>query len=213
MPAKIKRGYKKSYKRTAYRRFKRIPPTVRSSFKTSVKAGYFKLKVAPSILAPSAAVVSAHWTVRTPVNALELSNVNALYDFYRVCAFKIKFIPAAPNEIASSNYYRPVYLVFDNDADSSAGANITSVNQALQYDVCKIKDCSRPWKYYIKVPKINQGFQTGGVNQCVIDRKGNIDIAKPCYTGDVSLYGDSFTSAISLGTVIITYYCKYTIRR
>lgn len=175
---------------------------------------FYKLKYTTAVTA-AAGVLSLKFTMRYPDSALELSAFNALFDSYRVCALKLKFYPSVPNDTSTTTAYSPLYAVVDQDADSSGANFLTSVNQALQYERVRAINMYKPWKLYVKIPKVYSGFTNSGTprTRCTVLKDGFIDINTPMYTGTVGFYGTGFTGTTNYGNLVVTYYTAYENRR
>lgn len=195
------------------RRTKRfvIKRYLRKKAKLGLNAYKLKLPV-QSVTSDVAGVINPAFSTRIPSGALELTNFNALYDSYRVCAVKVKFIPYGPNDTTSTRDYQPLFGVHDPD-DLSGTNTITSVNQILQYDNFKTFNLYKPWKWYFKVSKIMNGKQANGTDDIITYGRGLIDINTPCYTGNMCFYGIDYTPSTKYGNLIVTYYILYANRR
>lgn len=126
------------------------------------------------------------------------SSLVSLYDEFRVAGISIKFIPARPSDPASSTSYRPVYTFTDFD---SVGLNLT-IENIVAYDNMKVFDMSKPWKRYMKIPKL---INTAGTT---VARPGWMDTASPTTTGSLYLRADGLTANTVYGKLIVTYYIK-----
>jgi hypothetical protein len=81
-----------------------------------------------------------------PSGYTDWSSYAALWDEYRPLAMKLTFIPN--NQYSkTTTICVPLYVVIDRD---SAGA-LSSKNQAIQYESCKIKSLENRWTYGAKM--------------------------------------------------------------
>ena len=69
-----------------------------------------------------------------------------LFDYYRVAAMKMKFVPTVT---ADATYnFAPAYVL--HDVNSKSLPSITTTT-AIQYENCRIVNMQRPWKYCRKM--------------------------------------------------------------
>jgi len=81
-----------------------------------------------------------------PSGYTDWSSYAAIWDEYRVLAMRLTFIPN--NQYSKTTTLTvPLYVVIDRD---SSGA-LSSKNQAVQYESCKIKSLENRWSYGIKM--------------------------------------------------------------
>lgn len=151
---------------------------------------FFKLKrVYP--LSTSAGLITFTDNPRNPSSAQDWSSVAALFDSYRVCAVKYKFIPSRPNDTTLTTAYEPLYAAWDSD-----GTGPTSINAAMQYENLKIKNLSMPWSIYQYIGKI----VTSG------ESTGYASTASPITTGEMVFLASGLNSSATYGQLIQTYY-------
>ncbi|UPW41884.1 capsid protein [Dipodfec virus RodF1_131] len=136
----------------------------------------------------------------------EWSNIITLYDYYRVCAIKIKVFPVAnyadANVLAqTTQYYQPVFCVHDVNSTTIPSANLTSDN-FLQYGNCKVYNQYRPFRYYRKMWRT---IQTAGSTS---DTRGYKPTASPFATQCIGLlYTGLFKqSNMEFSTILVTFY-------
>lgn len=184
-----------------------------SSFARSLvpDTGSFKLRGFYTVTSTGAGGISNGFRLTQPDNfdgggtALQDWNSLAnLYDSYKVTGMSLQWIPAVPNDSTATTAYRPLYVFMDID---SVGLTPTD-NQALQYANCKVKDMSKPWKAYFKIPAL---VNTSGTT---VASPGWMDTATPTQTGSVYISRQSsLTNSTVYGTVILSYYIKVHIRK
>lgn len=138
-------------------------------------------------------------------NALQdWTSLSNLYDEFRVTGIKLTWIPSFPNDTSATTAYRPLYVIMDTD---SVGLSPTD-NQCLQYDNCQIKDMSKKFTVYYRIPKL---INNAGSN---VSEPGWMDTASPTATGSIYLARQaSLTASAAYGTVILEYYILCRIRK
>lgn len=145
----------------------------------------------------------------TPINMgsfTEWDSCVQLYDYYRVCAVKIKSYPISnTSEItdltATSQYYAPVFVVHDVNSTTLATQTI-NIDNFLQYGNCKVFNQYRPFKYYRKMWKT---IQTAGATN---DPKGYKPTSQPFASQCLAvLYSGHYTqSDMELCRIVVTFY-------
>lgn len=76
------------------------------------------------------------------------------------------------------------------------------------YGNMRIKNLSRPWSYYVRVPKL---VNTGSATTAVV---GYMDTAAPAATGSVYVSkAGGLTASTNYGTLIFTYYIHAFLRK
>lgn len=94
-------------------------------------------------------------------------NYSALYDDVRLAAIKIKYIPYGNvnviNQTGPVNLYNaPIYFCIDyNNEYNNVSPTPLSINAMQEYENCKMFNPYRPWKKYIKVPKLLADASSG----------------------------------------------------
>lgn len=146
--------------------------------------------------------VLQHVITNDPTLFEDWENVKALFDSYKICALKVKFIPSRPNDSsdhsgATGVTYNPCYVVGDPD-DVNA---MTSVDQAIQYENMKVKNLFRPWTYYMKIPK-----RTQVSTATTIIGNGYIDCAMETPNASIKVFSDGLTADLPYGQFIVTGY-------
>lgn len=151
---------------------------------------FFKLKrVYP--LTTSSGLISFTDNPRTPSSAQDWSNVSGLFDSYRVCAVKYKFIPSFPNDTSVTTNFQPLYVTWDND-----GTGPSTINAAMQYENLRIKNMCMPWSVYQYIPKIMTSGQPNGY----------ASTASPISVGDMTFLASGLNTTATYGQLIQTYY-------
>lgn len=129
----------------------------------------------------------------------DLSNLTQLFDNYRIFGIKLKYTPFLQY---GSNSNVPFYIVKDFDDETA----LSSVSQAVQYENHKVKMSNRPWKYYCKVPKI--GSTTANTYGY-----GWFDLATAPNQAGLKFYCSNMTNTTNYGTMDVTYYIGFKLRR
>lgn len=193
MPRKV---YRKRRVNRKYIRSKKKKYARRNYMGASGKR-FFKLRLVTSFDTSAAGILNYAWT-SNPSSYQDWTSVSSLFDTYRTCAIKLKYIPHAPNDTTSTVAFQPVYVIGDPDSSS---APISAINDAVQYENLKVKNLYRPWTHYYKFPKLSS---TGGSN--VVLNKGYTDCANPTSIGLVQAYTNNLSLSTTYGTVISTLY-------
>lgn len=161
---------------------------------------YAKLRQQASLNTNGAGVYTGDFAVRNPSGSSTWNNYTALYSEYRVCAYKVNFIPHVPAGNSTTVDYRPIFTAFDTDETSLTFANDS---QAMAYDNCKYYALFRPWKRYLKVPKIT----TDGIPN------GWQDVDAPVNHGRFAMYAANLDLSAFYGDFYVTYYVKFRGKR
>lgn len=136
-----------------------------------------------------------------------------LWDSYRVCGIKLKYIPHNPNNTVNA-FFQPVYGIIDyNNLDTSSP--FSGFNQILQYERMKTFNLYKPWKWYIRVPKYT-GATTSSVGVGVITQQRgffNTSTGELPAVGCWYLYAEDLNPSTTYGTLVITYYLAFKNRR
>lgn len=147
-----------------------------------------------------------------------------LYDNFRVCAIKVKWIPSnnstptfnstTPGLIG--NLYAPMYSCIDYDSSST---QIKTFNQIIEYENMKVHNLYRPFSRFFRVPKylanpISDLTQGGDP---VLSRgyfpTDPTSGLRPNY-GWLYLYTENNLPTVgTLGQFIVTYYIAFKNRR
>lgn len=191
-----RRRYRKKYSKKAYR------AKWKSKRKGKGEYGvrYMKLRQHVSMNTSGAGVYTGDFSVRNPSNAQDWNNCAALFDEYKVCAYKVQFVPHIPAGNSTTVDYRPVYITFDTD---STATPITSMSDCLEYENLKVMNLFRPWKHYMIVPKIVTEGNTLGYQST----------QQPTDRGRLTVYAESLDFSAFYGDMIISYYIKFKARK
>lgn len=160
---------------------------------------FFKIKFNQNVSSSGTGVI-LNVASTDPSASDDWTSIAALFDSYRVCAVKVKYLPGIPNN-TTPTAYAPLYVFADMD---NVIVSVSSINNILQYENLRVKDAFRSWQYYSKFQRVT-GTATG------VNNDGYIDTASPQATGSIAIYGSGFNNSVTVyGYEIITWYiaCK-----
>jgi hypothetical protein len=133
------------------------------------------------------------------VSASDWTSFVAVFDYYRCCAMKIRFVPSVTAD--TTFQYTPGYIFHDANTPTF-GATLTVV-VATAYENCKIVNMQRPRKYYRKIYK----NLPGGTTTNSLSLRGYLPTAEPLATQCIVLFGtNTMTVAHQLGQFLVTLY-------
>lgn len=217
----LTRGQRRTIRRRIRRHYRRARKRMYRRYGTSGMSGkhHVKLRLVSAAVSNGSGVVTGYNSLRNPGLAQDFTNFASLYDFYRVNAVKLKWIPSDPNfdpnvqAAFTNNPYAPMYIITDQDDYDLT--NLTTVNIFIQYDNCVIKDFSKPFSVYRSVPTITTATRVGGAaGQANIMDGGFIDINTLVDNGVIAWVtgGTNYTTK-TYGQWILTYYITFCNRR
>lgn len=119
---------------------------------------FFKLTTSDPATTTAGGIIDNTYT-DTPVGYADWNNISALFDNFRVCAIKVKFIPNKPNDLSSATPYTPIYIIHDKDSTSPPG----TTQGIIEYENMRVKNLFQPWTYYKKFAKQSATGITGQV--------------------------------------------------
>lgn len=174
-------------------------------------SGYFRLRGQLNIVSDSSGNIINGFRLTQPDSfdgagsvLTDWVSVANLYDQFRVCAIKLKYIPTHPNDPSSAAAYRPIYVFADFDATGLSPTDAAAVG----YGNMKVMNAYRPWSYYLKVPRL---VNTGSSSVSI---EGYMDTAAPQVTGSLYLSkAGGFSNSTTYGVVILTYYIQAVVRK
>lgn len=159
---------------------------------------YLKLRSVVKVDTSISGTALASFSTRNPISAQDWSNTTALFDAYKVCAFKLQFIPHFPPGNSLTVDYQPIYLAFDNN--STSGTPPATIAEMIQYENMKYKNIFKPWNYYVRIPTL----QTTGQST------GYAGTAAPIDQGRVYFRAEGLdVSTVDYGTIVISWYIKF----
>lgn len=138
-----------------------------------------------------------------PSTAQDWTSVSGLFDYYKVCAIKIHFIPAANINTfpaaAAGPKFTAVYVFHDVNTTSA----VTGINNVIQYENMVVKNLWLPWKKYYRMVR-----NIPVTNAVTVSTRGYIPTVNPVPTQSVQVYIPTAGTSTSglLGTLITTYY-------
>lgn len=197
MPYYRRRTYRRPYRkyRKSFRTYRKKWGKSRQGMGAYGKR-FFKLRHTEQMIASGAGLYVGRF-MNDPTVYQDWTSIDALFDTYKVCAMKLKFIPDKPNDTSTTTGYRPIYVVGDSD-DTSA---LTSVNQAIEYENMKAFDLSKPWSYYFKLPKRTQIAAT-----TTIVGNGYQDTSVTTASAAIKMYSSGLDISDTYGQFIVTIY-------
>lgn len=159
---------------------------------------FFKLRFTTTLVTDPAGVFTGEF-VDNPNQSLDFTNIAALFDTYKFCAMRIKYIPSFPNDTSSQHLYTPLYVVGDpNDTTP-----LTTTNQAIEYENMQVKDLQKPWKYYYKFPTAT--IVSGAGTQVVLaGGYRNVNSIVPARA--IKMISTNLTASSTYGTFIVSMY-------
>jgi hypothetical protein len=123
---------------------------------------FFKLKYITNGVATITAVPNQIATINQvfldnvvmdPPNT-EWESISALFDEFRVCAMKVKWIPSVNTALLfdKNAAYAPMFIYHDINS-TEAISDITDTKQIIAYESSRTKNFFRPWSYYRKMQR------------------------------------------------------------
>lgn len=173
---------------------------------------FFKLRSVTALVSVNTAV-SQYIQNDNPNLQQEWVNIVQLFDYYRVAAIKLKFIPETNVLSLDSTTpagYRPLYIIHDPNSiavgTGSTGLPLT-VNGTIQYENLRVKNANRPWSYYKRMVR--------NIPPSLANYKGYIPTESPVATQAIQITIPQFSTetTILLGSVITTFYVVARNRR
>lgn len=201
-----RRNYRRSYNRRPYRP-KRVyrAKWSRKNPRQGMGDGkrFFKLRATVPLVSDAGGAIADVLT-NNPSATQDWPNISALFDSYKVCAIKVKFIPDKPNDTSTITSYKPFYMVHDPDDYGVP----TSSNQMIQYENVKIYNLYRPFSYYRRLSR-----QTSVGLGTVVLQGGYRDAGDVTATQSIKYYADGLDVSDNYGTFIVTLYVSAKNRR
>jgi hypothetical protein len=162
----------------------------------------------------------AQFITDNPSTARDWSSVAALFDSYRCCAIKLKYIPDFTQQSisdslnavdATSTFYNvPIYIF--HDTNSVLNTTPSETGDVIEYENVKIKRLTRMFTYYRKMRR-NIPINTLLTTQVSISTRGYNLTTSPVATQTVCIYMPQYSGAAStrtvFGNLIITRYCVF----
>lgn len=163
---------------------------------------FFKLTTTDAVTSTAGGIILNTYT-DNPTGYSDFTNLQTLFDSYRVCAIKIRFIPTRPNDESNLTTYAAAYIVHDPDSTTPPATTA----EMVEYENVKIKNLYSQWSYY---RKFRRTTSTGVAGQVVL-AGGYKDMGLPTGTQAVFIRTDTglLTSTV-YGRYITTLYitCK-----
>lgn len=139
---------------------------------------FFKLSRLVNFQTSATVTQISHVFTDDPSAFTDWANIQNLFDFYRVCAMKIKYVPTFTESFSGgtagdTNYFGPHICWYDPNSDASPAGVTRDV--VLQYENSRIFNGQRMFSYYKK-------FFTRAVKVVdgeFVDMKGYIRTSQP----------------------------------
>lgn len=187
-------------RRRLIRRIRKIPGT------RPFSPRFFKLRRIENIVYTGTTYQSTIVT-NDPSTAQDWTNVRNLFEYYKVCAIKLHWIPSINTRDLNTNpvtraHFRPMYIV--HDYNNSLGST-PSDDAIIQIQNMRVKAQFMPWRTYHRM--VNTLDPTGTLPQM---GRSFFATSEPHSTQSVVVHlpGDSEgnTPGNRIGTLIVTYY-------
>lgn len=202
MPIRRKRVVRR--RRPVFRKKRHVPRRMRDTAKK-----FFKLKRSFPVTGLFVAGLEIN---DDPSSASDWTNVTGLFQEYRVCALKLKWIPYANAAVVESaaptagSIYTPITIVHS----VRAGVATPTFAEALAYNGSQTKNCYRPWKYYRKMMKCRPKSDDTAFDAL---QPGYLSTGTPRETQSLFLVPPSSgTDPGTSGVIIVTYYLSVKAR-
>lgn len=211
MPRRYKRGGR-GRKRLGRKGFKMFKNLLREKTRRGNQI-VAKLRLLYNVSNTLANQVDTAFKVADVATAQDWSNYSEIYDTFRVCGMKLKFIPYA-NTVSFSETASSPFLSFNAafvawDPDSTTTATMNTQDEIIQYENCKIKNVLRPFTYYVKCPKITSDGTSYMFNGGYCDV--NTASSLPGLIGMVCF--NNYSQSEPIGQGIVTFYVSFKNRR
>lgn len=152
------------------------------------------------IILASFPIIPTLWDGSNPFP--EWTNMQALFDSYKVTGVKFKWVPDKPNDTSTTTGYKPMY----NAQDFDSYPTTPTVANLMEYDTFSVFGLDKPWSKYYKIKRFTGGATT-------ILGNGMIDIASPINQGAIMFRADGLDLSDNYGSFIVTYYVTLSNRR
>lgn len=170
---------------------------------------YFKTRIVEPVDTSSVGVYTSGGDITDlPSGSTDFASIANLFDMYRVCAIKLKFIPtvtasASPGGISAPFGFVPMYVIHDTNSITEP---VTAVINYLQYESCRVMNAQRPWTYYRRMAR-NIPTNSSWTAQRNINTRGWIPTDSPITTQGIFVrFEPGGTSAQKYGTIVVTHY-------
>lgn len=139
-----------------------------------------------------------------PSGYQDWSALASLFDSYKTLGIKIRYTPDLPNDTSTTTSFKGLYVYGDPDSTTA----VTSINEAIQYQNCKVFNMYRPWSYYYKIPSA-----TSVANNGIVLSGGFRDAATTTARCCIAFMGSGFDLSTTYGTAMVTLYVALKNRR
>lgn len=159
---------------------------------------FFKLRLVDTNIPPGLTNV-----LNNPTPYPDWSNVSALFEYYKVNAMKLKWIPHNTEAISNQQPHNiPIYIIHDwNNVNETFTQAFFIAHEKLT-----IKQSHKPWSYFrnLKITAPPYLQSEGSFN-------GYLRTASPVPTNVIRLWNTATIAGQNLGSLIVTLYmtCMY----
>jgi hypothetical protein len=171
---------------------------------------FFKLREVYAVNVVASTGFGTYYTSLPDLPSLseDFTNIANLFDEYRCCAMKVKYIPnVIINSLTTTAVpfiFNPIWILHDVNTIDSA---ITNIDTALNYESCRAYSVLRPWKYYRKmqrnIPITDASTRTTVSTRGYIPTDGAV--ATQCLRIGWASNG-TFAANSTLGNYVVTWY-------
>lgn len=191
MPYYYRRPYRKTYYKKKFNRtYRKKWSKTRKGMGQNAKR-FFKIKAVQDVTTTVTGTFDTVYTNNVG-GATDWTNIAALFDDYRVCGLKLKYIPSLPNDTSTQTGFTPFYV----GGDSNDVTAWTSSADALQQENTKVKNLYRPWTYYYYFQKLGNVNLTNGY------RATNVTTASQ----GIKTYATGLDISQKYGEIVLTFY-------
>lgn len=202
----------KRYRRRVYRR-RRIyrRPRVKRPLRLSKRPKFFKLREYQTV----SSTVGSETTIviyDNPNTAVNWTDFTDLFDSFRVCAVKLRWIPnmnVSELSLTQTAFQSPVFIAYDKNSFIST---VPSKEQLIQYENLKIKRVLGNWSVYYRMQR-NIPLNTSLTTSYGVSTRGyqptNAPTASQTIMMRIPIMITGTTGSVQIAQVIATYYCCF----
>jgi hypothetical protein len=150
----------------------------------------------------------------------EWQNFVPLFEAYRVCAMKIRFIPS--NMANTTAIFVPGYIY--HEPNTASATTCVTVGNALDRENCRVVNLQRVWTYYRKLRRVicfpDPTYVAGPPIKVTappdaVSLAGYLPVDAPNYTQAINLIAQTADTSLTgkaLGTFATDYYMAFRYR-
>lgn len=162
----------------------------------------FKLRASFGVTSDGGGAIAGIWN-NDPTGYGDWTNVQNMYDSYKIYAIKLHYIPSLPNDTSTVTGFWPLYVATDQNDATVPGA----VSVMLQYDDMKVFNMYRPWKLF---RRLRDQSAISGTTMLVGGYRPTTIVTA---SAGIKYYGNGFDLSTSYGQIIVTLYIKARYRQ